>query len=1217
MNPLARLKILIICLVSAALLSLGISVTLLQRREASLKASFEVTADTARADLLARLQAPVHGLYGLRGSWASAGLLSPEQFHDHMAALELERQFPGLLGLAFVQRVREGDLDRYRVQYSAALAGRASVPGLAPGSELGRDAIEQAARSGQPVLSEFPPLGQDGQARVLFTLPIYAPGRPLDGPEQRMKALLGVVSAPARLAGLLESQGDIGHGELRLRLIGTGNPSATPWYDNLGLLANSQEEARYRIRLPTDLYGQALELQIESTSLLESRNDHSLLQGLIVIIIFSSILLLILIKKREMSHKETVARLKAVDQFSTLTHSTFLTTDCAGYINSVGSGFELLTGYSPEEALGKHPGRLLQCEDTDPRDIRAFREALRDTGYHNGEILNRAKDGRRYWVEMHIQPQLDDQGRRIGFIAKALDVTLRRQSLQSLQEAEQRNRELVEALNHNAIMSIADVDGLIHWVNDSFCKISGYSRHELLGRSHNVINAGADDVVDWSEVWGNLRQGKVWHGEVCNRTKNGELYWVDTVIAPLLSIAGQIENYVSVRFDITERKLAQARAKLAQARAEEQTALLQGAISTIGQAFCIFDAQDQLVYFNEQYREVYATSAVKIVPGETFESFVRFGAEHGQYPEAVGRVEEWVTQRLAAHQRGTGELVQELDNGHVLRIVERHMPTGHIASVLADITDMLRDKEAAQAAERTKSQFLANMSHEIRTPMNAVLGMLSLLHKTPMTAQQNDYVGKAERAGKSLLGLLNDILDLSKIGAGMMQLEPHPFSLEPLLRGLAEIFASTLSNPEVELLLDLDPQAMGSVIGDSMRLHQILLNLGGNAIKFTQEGHVMIGVKLLGRESDRLHLGFEVSDTGIGIDPEFQRVIFDAFTQAERSTSRRYGGSGLGMAITGQLVTLMGGQLQVESTPGQGSRFFFDITLPLETSPPKLAATTYTVPGAGGLRVLVVDDHPKARELLLRTCGSLGWDATACDSGEAALVELRQQANQGQRYDVVFMDYQMPGLDGLQTCGQLREWNRDTPVVMMNTLHGMTYVEQTGTDMIGWVNGQIVKPVTASVLFDAVTNLRGQDAHTLKSAPSQWIDDAPLAGLRLLVAEDNLINQQLARELLMSEGAEVDIAANGQIALEMVRSAPDHYDIVLMDMQMPIMDGLAATRAIRATPGLETLPIVAMTANAMQEDRQACLDAGMNDHITKPLDMDELIDVVLQQVEAS
>jgi signal transduction histidine kinase/DNA-binding response OmpR family regulator len=680
---------------------------------------------------------------------------------------------------------------------------------------------------------------------------------------------------------------------------------------------------------------------------------------------------------------------------------------------------------------------------------------------------------------------------------------------------------------------------------------------------------------------------------------------------PFLSTSGKIENYVSVRFEITARKLAQA-------RAEEQTALLQGAISTIGQAFCIFDAQDRLVYFNEQYRQVYATSVARIVPGATFESFVRFGAEQGQYPEAVGRVEDWVARRLAARRRGAGELIQALDSGRILRIVERHMPTGHVASVLVDITDMLRDKEAAQAAERAKSQFLANMSHEIRTPMNAVLGMLTLLDKTPLTPQQNDYAGKAKRAGRSLLGLLNDILDLSKIGAGMMQLEPHPFQIEQLMRGLAEIFASTLSNPEVELLLDLDPRAAVAVIGDSLRLHQILLNLGGNAIKFTQQGHVLIGVRLLEREATRLRLGFEVSDTGIGMQAEFQRVIFDAFTQAERSTTRHYGGSGLGMAITSQLVTMMDGQLRVESEMGRGSRFLFEIALPLDPAAPTEAADgARPVPGGAGLRVLVVEDYPEARALLVRICGSLGWEATACDSGEAALLQLRQQAAQGRHYDVVFMDQQMPGLDGTQTCARLREWDRHTPVVMMNTFHGMASARQTDTGLMELVNGQIMKPVTASVLFDAVVNLRGQGAPTVGSAPSQAGSDAPLAGLRILVAEDNLVNQQLARELLMSEGAEVDIAANGQLALDMVRSAPERYDIVLMDMQMPVMDGLAATRAIRTLLDPLALPIVAMTANAMHDDRQACLAAGMNDHVPKPLDMDELIDVVLQQVRAA
>lgn len=749
---------------------------------------------------------------------------------------------------------------------------------------------------------------------------------------------------------------------------------------------------------------------------------------------------------------------------------------------------------------------------------------------------------------------------------------------------------------------------MIQQVNDGFCRLSGYSRDELIGQQHDIINAGADDVVDWRQMWRTVRTGKVWHGEVCNRAKNGTLYWVDTVIVPFFSTEGEINRYVSVRFEITQLKLAQA-------HAEQQTALLEGAIAAIGQAFCIYDTDDRLIYFNEQYRQVHARSAEMIRVGATFEAIVRFGAERGQYPDACGRIEEWVAERLAFHQRGDGELVQNLDDGKILRIIERRMPNGYVVGFRIDITDMVKAKEAAQAAERAKSRFLANMSHEIRTPMNAALGMLALLRKTSMTEQQSDYVGRAERASKSLLSLLNDTLDLAKIEAGMMTLEHQPFQLDQVLRDLAEIFAATQTDPGVELLLDLDPQATGSVIGDSLRLRQILINLGSNAIKFTHEGHVLIGVKVIERTATRLRLLFEVSDTGIGMDGSFQKVIFDAFTQATPSTTSRYGGTGLGMAITSQLVRLIGSELQVQSELGRGSRFFFEADLTLDPSgAAQLPNNGNTGMHCDNLQVLLVDDNEQARELLERICHSWGWQTTLCSSGADALALLRDRAQQGERYDVVLIDCQMPGLSGLQTTVQLREWDSSTPVIMMATLQCLELAEELGTDMAKLINGQVMKPVTASMLYDAVANLRGDGEQLAKPAVNPVLDQSPLAGLCLLLAEDNLVNQQLARELLMYEGAEVDIAANGQIAVEKVQAASPPYDLVLMDMQMPLMDGLQATRKIRESLGPLELPIVAMTANAMSDDRQACLDAGMNDHVAKPLDMDELVDVILQQV---
>ncbi len=1224
------------------LLSLGLAAVVRHKNAVIAQSAFDNAVDHAQSELLARFRLPSYGLRGLRGTFASARPLSRAQFRQYVASRDLPEEFPGTLGIAFVQRVQRKNQaaflaatradaapdfaihslsdndDLYVVKYIAPLAQNASALGLDQGSDpTWRRAIEQAVRSGQPTMSEGMLLVQGHEPKqpsVLINVPVYAKDAPLDTPEQRQAALIGVLNAPAVVASLLEGRSNIGRGELHLRLLGPTAPTGSTalWYDN-------QTEAPtaapvFQRQIPLNPYGQPLELQIASTPAFELTHLNSshwwVMIGGLLLSASATLWLsrhLSVLRQADSALELAQHKLDSYRQLAGNTHSAYVATDLKCRITSVSSGFEQLTGYTMEEALGRHPGSLLQCEQTDPDEVRRIREAVHMNGYYVGEILNLSKQGRRYWVELHIQPHFDNQGKQIGFIASLIDVTQRRQSQQLLQEAEQSNRNLLDALNHNAIVSATDLKGVIQRANSGFCRVSGYSQDELVGQRHNIVNAGADNVVDWSQVWRTIRAGQIWRGEVCNRAKDGHLYWVDTVIMPFFCATGEVSSYVSVRFEITQLKLAQA-------RAEQQTALLEGAIATIGQPFCIYDADDRLVYFNDQYRQVYARSADKIVAGETFEAIARFSAENGQYPEAIGRVDEWMAERLAFHQRGDGELVQCLDDGRILRVIERHMANGYMAGFRIDITAMVKAKEAAQAGERAKSQFLANMSHEIRTPMNAVLGMLALLSKTTMTPQQSDYAGKAERAARSLLGLLNDILDLSKIDAGMMELEQSPFQIEQVLRNLAEIFASTHHSPQVELLLDLDPRAAGQVIGDSLRLRQILLNLGSNAIKFTHEGHVLIGVRLVEHAATHLRLLFEVSDTGIGMDASFQRVIFEAFTQAQQSNTRQYGGTGLGMAITSQFVKFMGSQLQVESELGRGSRFFFEAELALDpAAPTQLPDTARTGMRWDGLHVLLVDDHPKSRELLEKMCRSLGWRPQVCDSGAAALALLHDMAQQGQRYDVVFMDGQMPGLSGWQTCVQLREQDRSTPVVLMASLPWLESAPPPRVDTARLIDGQIMKPVTASMLYDAVANLRGHGEQAAKPPASLGMDDAPLTGLHILVAEDNLVNQQLARELLMHEGAEVDLAANGQIAVERVQAASPPYDLVLMDMQMPLMDGLEATRKIRDTLGLLELPIVAMTANAMSDDRQACLDAGMNEHVAKPLNMDELVDVILQQ----
>lgn len=514
----------------------------------------------------------------------------------------------------------------------------------------------------------------------------------------------------------------------------------------------------------------------------------------------------------------------------------------------------------------------------------------------------------------------------------------------------------------------------------------------------------------------------------------------------------------------------------------------------------------------------------------------------------------------------------------------------------------------AEQASLAKSQFLANMSHELRTPMNAILGMLQLLDGTELNDKQRGYTHNTASAARSLLSLLNDILDFSKVEAGKMTLDPRPFRTDQLLRDLSVILSANVGSKTIEVLFDVDPAVPHAVVGDDMRLQQVLINLGGNAVKFTEKGEVVIRLRLKATNGDRAFVEFAVSDTGIGIAPENQAHIFSGFSQAEASTTRRFGGTGLGLAICQRLVGLMGGTLQLQSTPGEGSNFFF--TIPLQLAPPvELVSPRHPLLA---LRALVVDDNLVARTLLATMARSLGWEVDVADSGPEALRQVQARREAGAPYQVIFMDWRMPEWDGWETTRRIREATQGTgPLILMVSANGRAMMAERTADEQALLNGFLVKPVTASMLLDAVMDAQAASATAATganpAAPQTLTKPQRLQGMKLLVVEDNKINQLVAKGLLKQEGADITLADNGRIAVDLLTAQPDAFEAVLMDVQMPVMDGYEATRTLRALPGFADLPVIAMTANAMASDREACLAAGMNDHVGKPFEIDHLV----------
>jgi signal transduction histidine kinase/DNA-binding response OmpR family regulator/HPt (histidine-containing phosphotransfer) domain-containing protein/HAMP domain-containing protein len=521
--------------------------------------------------------------------------------------------------------------------------------------------------------------------------------------------------------------------------------------------------------------------------------------------------------------------------------------------------------------------------------------------------------------------------------------------------------------------------------------------------------------------------------------------------------------------------------------------------------------------------------------------------------------------------------------------------------------EIIAAKEKAEEATQIKSMFLANMSHEIRTPMNAIIGLSHLALKTPLSAKQRDYVSKIHNAGTSLLAVINDILDFSKIEAGKLDLETASFKLDEVISSVTTLTAQKAHDKGLEFLAHVAPGIPEYLLGDSLRLGQILTNLVNNAVKFTEHGEIRLNIELVERTGEKVQLKFSVRDTGIGMSREQAAKLFQPFTQADMSTTRKHGGTGLGLTICLRLVELMGGRIWLDSEPGAGSTFYFTAWLGVG----EMKGSGKTIPERlAKLRVLIVDDNPTARDILQEPLSTLTSRVDTVGSGKEAIDAIRQHDG-SEPYDIVFMDWRMPGMDGLQASRHIKSDDtlQHQPAIVLVTAFGREEVREEAERLR--LDGFLVKPVTKSMIVDTLVNVFAQENEP-GAAAAGTPQTARLPGARILLTEDNDINQQIAVELLEGAGATVKVASNGQEAVEVLSSGPQPppFDMVLMDLQMPIMDGYQATAKLRSDARFATLPIIAMTAHATVEERQRCLAAGMNDHVSKPIDPEHLFETV-------
>lgn len=857
--------------------------------------------------------------------------------------------------------------------------------------------------------------------------------------------------------------------------------------------------------------------------------------------------------------------------------------------------------------------------------------ALMEGASYESEYMAIKKNGEVIWLlDRGLVVERDAEGTAVRVVGTHTDITKRKMYEEELKNAKEtleikvaeRTKELQQilgklkgqnlALNAAAIVSVSDTQGNITDVNDEFCKISKYSKEELIGQNYRIFNSGFHSKEFFKKLWDTIGTGHVWKGQVRNKAKDGSFAWLDTVIAPVMGENNEIKEYLSIRIDITATKLAEE--ALAEAKEFADKIIDIMPVPTV-----VTRVEDGAVLRpNLAMAEFHGLKMQDFSGMKTVNWYV--------HPEVRAKIIEKMKSNGVVINYETQ--FKRYSSGEVREVLLSFIPIQYlgeeclVASVM-DITDIKQiqkelavAKESAEAATVAKSQFLATMSHEIRTPMNAIIGLSHLALKTELNPKQLDYLLKIDRSAISLLGIINDILDFSKIEAGKLNIEKTEFDLEQVLDTVSNLISQKAQEKGLEFSIRIAKDVPLNLVGDPLRIGQIITNYCSNSVKFTEKGDIVVTVEVEERLDENIKLRFAVRDTGIGLTPEQRNKMFQSFSQADSSTTRKYGGTGLGLAISKRLAELMGGTTWVESEYGKGSAFYFDGIFQVQ----KEQKRDEYIPAIDlrGLKVLVCDDNETAREILKEALETFSFNVTAVESGTKAIELIEQEKEHP--FELVLMDWKMPKMDGLETSHIIAQKKANNmPTIIMVTAFGREEIAERAKEV--GIKGFLIKPVSYSTLFDTIMEIFGKETRTKRSHLGKGMkylqEIEKIKGARILLTEDNEINQQVASELLEGVGLIVEIANNGKEAVEKVSfsGSPSKYDIVLMDLQMPVMDGYTATKTIREWTQFKDLPIVAMTADAMMGIKEKCLEFGMQDFVTKPIDPDEVFGTLVKWIK--
>ncbi|GGC65640.1 hypothetical protein GCM10011396_10810 [Undibacterium terreum] len=851
-----------------------------------------------------------------------------------------------------------------------------------------------------------------------------------------------------------------------------------------------------------------------------------------------------------------------------------------------------------------HPDELQESR------ARLSRHFTGEAEFYDYECRLRHRDGHWVWVlDRGRVSQRDSTGRATRMHGTLLDIS-------QIKQAQKRVEDSENFLDH--VSRVAGVGGWQYDIRNQTVEWTSQTR--LIAEVGSDYEPQIDDAINMyppegkilieAAVQAAIKEGRSFDLEVPFVTATGREIWVRSVGEAMREGGdsnGPIVRLIGAFQDITQRRAMDL--KLRQINSTQVTIL-----ESMPCGLSVFDADLNLVAYNTEFVQLLELEPLFSKGVPNFENIIRLNAERGEYgPGDVDAIVATTIER--ARLSVTHQFERTRPNGMQLEIRGATLPSGGFVTTYTNITERklaeieLREaKLDAEQASSAKSEFLANMSHEIRTPLNSVLGMAYLMNNTTLTKEQKNYLEMIRVSGESLLSILNDVLDFSKIEAGKLELSVGQFNLNDLLHSLASIMSVNAGEKNLELAIGVDLDVPIALIGDELRLQQILVNLASNAIKFTQSGEVFVHVEKLPDEAGVAMLRFSVKDTGIGMTEEQIKLLFSPFTQADSSMTRRFGGTGLGLAISRRLIEMMGGTIKVHSVAGQGSEFF--VTVPLAVDQDKTLETS-PANGLGKLRLLLVDDNANSRNYIANTIQAWQWEVDSVSSGAHALYRIAEVRDQGERYDAILLDWQMPDMDGIMTMQEIRALNLKpaVPVIIMANIFGRHQLIQA--ELTSRADAFLTKPVTSPGIFDAlqealivsgsVTDVRS--ASTLTAASRK-------INARLLLVEDNPFNQRVAKGILEHAGATVDVVDNGQQAIDLLRTSASYYQLVLMDVQMPVLDGFSATRIIREQLGL-ILPILAMTAGVMESERQRCIACGMNDFIAKPINVEQMMHTIL------